>query len=219
MQFWLASSSPRRNQMLSWTGMNFKTIHADIDESLQTEESAEDYVIRLASGKAAAVIQQVPLQEIIIAADTTVVLHNEILGKPDTAGAAIQMLKDLRGRTHQVITAVCVLQNGIPEFQVERCISHVTMRLFSDEEIEEYVKSGDPLDKAGAYAIQHARFHPAVNFHGCYASVMGLPLCHLERTLRLIRGYQWRDMAQICQKNLVYTCPIHALIFAGEDIG
>ena len=219
IQFWLASSSPRRRQILSWTGIPFNTLSADIDETQLNDESAEEYVIRLASGKAAAVTPRVSPRDVIIAADTTVAQQESILGKPATAGEAVQMLKDLRGKTHQVITALCVSQNGTHEFKVERCISSVTMRQYSDEEIEEYVQTGDPLDKAGAYAIQHSGFNPTVNFRGCYASVMGMPLCHLERTLRCIKGYEGRDMAQICQNNLEYTCPIHTLVFSGEEVG
>jgi len=219
IHFWLASSSPRRREILSWTGLPFQSLSADIDEAQLTDEEAEEYVIRLASGKAAAVTNRVPPQDVIIAADTTVIWEGVILGKPATAEQAVEMLRDLRGKTHQVITALCVAKNDSHIFQVERCISSVNMRQYSDEEIDSYVNTGDPLDKAGAYAIQHSQFKPTIDFTGCYASVMGMPLCHLERTLRGLPGYACRDMAKICQNKLEYTCPIHTKILKGEDVG
>jgi septum formation protein len=93
------------------------------------------------------------------------------------------------------------------------------MRPYSDEEIDVYVASGDPLDKAGAYAIQHADFHPVENFSGCYASVMGLPLCHLVRTLCKMGIAPPADVPAACQAHLQYTCPISAAILRGETIG
>ena len=218
-QYWLASSSPRRQEILSWTGIQFNTLTADVDESTQENELGEKYVERLAAYKARTVVNKVTQNNIIIAADTAVVLADKILGKPADIQEAVSMLRALRDKRHQVITALCVIQPSTGFFVIDRCNSNVQMRKYSDEEINSYIRTGDPLDKAGAYAIQHFQFDPVVNFHGCYACVMGMPLCHLERTLRRLKGYPWRNMPEICQNNLDYTCPIHARVLNGEDIG
>ena len=93
------------------------------------------------------------------------------------------------------------------------------MRPYSDREIQEYVDTGDPLDKAGAYAIQNEKFNPVREFKGCYASVMGFPFCHIERNLQKIDGYNCVPMAPICQKKLYYSCTISARVLDGENIG
>jgi septum formation protein len=99
------------------------------------------------------------------------------------------------------------------------CITDVPMRSYTDEEIRAYVLSGDPLDKAGAYAIQHAGFQPVESISGCYASVMGLPLCHLQRALRKVDIVPATDLPAGCQATLQYECPIFSRVLAGEDIG
>ena len=129
------------------------------------------------------------------------------------------MLAALRAREHWVMTAVAVRQAGSEAAGLELCKSRVSMRAYTDEEIKRYVDSGDPLDKAGAYAIQDRAFHPAEDFRGCLASVMGMPLCHLERMLRRSRDYTWTDWPSICQKKLEYTCPITSRVMAGGDLG
>ncbi len=219
LRYWLASSSPRRREILSWTHLPFQVIAVDVDESLQENESVEKYVKRLAAEKARAASIRVNSKDIIIAADTTVVLDQKIIGKPANISEAFGMLRALRGKCHQVITAICVVQPSANFFVIDRCISTVHMRIYSDAEVAAYVNSGDPLDKAGAYAIQHPQFDPVINFNGCYACVMGMPLCHLERNLRPLKDYIWQDMSKICRKNLDYTCPIHSRVIVGEDIG
>ncbi len=99
------------------------------------------------------------------------------------------------------------------------CVTDVPMRNYSDEEIEAYVLSGDPLDKAGAYAIQHREFHPVENMKGCYASVMGLPLCHLIRVLQRMGVYPGADIPAACQSLLQYQCPVSPAILRGELVG
>jgi septum formation protein len=218
-KFWLASNSPRRHEMISWLGWSFKVAPANIDESIHAGEKPLAHVRRLALEKAQVAIEGTQPGDIIIAADTIVVLDEEILGKPADEQDAFAMLKSLRDRTHQVITSIAVRQvDGLAPLR-DTCISPVRMRAYSDEEIEAYVASGDPLDKAGSYAIQNAQFHPALDFAGCFASVMGMPLCHLERTMRKLDSYKAADLGGICQKNLVYACPITKQVMAGKDIG
>jgi predicted house-cleaning NTP pyrophosphatase (Maf/HAM1 superfamily) len=116
------------------------------------------------------------------------------------------MLHQLRGRIHQVYSGIAAVKEG--KLYTDRCCTDVPMRDFSDEEIEAYIQSGDPMDKAGAYAIQHAGFHPVDDLQGCFANVMGLPLCHLSRTLRRF-GYRLDvNVSEVCQNHIGYSCPV-----------
>jgi len=205
--------------MFTWLGRPFRTAPSNIDESIQPGEKPRDYVRRLASEKVMVEIQSAKAGDIIVAADTIVVRDEDILGKPVDARAAFEMLELLRNRTHQVITALSLRMLGSPDILQDVCASNVRMRPYARQEIEAYVSSGDPFDKAGGYAIQNSGFDPVVNFAGCFASVMGMPLCHLERTLRKLPGYESCDMAAVCQKNLKYQCPITNRVMSGEDIG
>ncbi|MDK2980674.1 MAG: nucleoside triphosphate pyrophosphatase [Chloroflexota bacterium] len=218
-KFWLASNSPRRREIISWLGWTFQSAPANIDESALPGEKPLAHVNRLALGKCCVEIAEAQPGEIVIAADTIVALDDDILGKPADEQDAIAMLKSLRNRSHQVITAIAVRRIGQPQVLQDTCISNVHMRAYSDAEIEAYVRSGDSMDKAGSYAIQNEDFHPALNFAGCFASVMGMPLCHLERTLRKLEGFPPENLAVICQGNLEYDCPITARVLAGENIG
>ena len=142
-----------------------------------------------------------------------------ILGKPKDMAGAVEMLKALRGRSHQVYTGIAVLRLTDGSLVTDLCITDVPMRDYRDDEIEAYVASGDPLDKAGAYAIQHAGFHPVESMRGCYASVMGLPLCHLSRSLQRLDIAPSSDIAAACQSALGYACPISAAVLRGELVG
>lgn len=173
----LASASPRRRDFVALLGIPFTACAADVDERNGQGERPADLVARLSREKAAVVRSQQP-GAIVIGADTVVALNGDILGKPRDADDAEEMLKRLRGRPHHVYSGVTVCSpHGAPLIAVSD--STVWMRSYSDAEIAAYVASGDPLDKAGAYGIQHAGFHPVARVRGCYASVMGLPLCHL----------------------------------------
>jgi septum formation protein len=121
----------------------------------------------------------------VIGADTTVILDNEILGKPRDAAHAYELLSRLRNRWHTVVTAVVVagMQDGKQQVVAENTTTPVLMRSYSDAEIEAYIATGDPMDKAGAYGIQHAQFQPTALIDGCYLNVVGLPLCALPRLL------------------------------------
>ncbi|MHB8112650.1 MAG: Maf family protein [Bellilinea sp.] len=217
--FLLASNSPRRQQMISWTGWTFAVQPADLDESRLPGEPPADYVLRLAIAKARAVAEQTESTQVILAADTIVADGDDLLGKPASPEEARQMLVRLRGRTHQVYTALALYDSVTQMLETDLCVSQVPMRAYTDEEIEVYVATGDPLDKAGAYAIQHAEFHPVEGFAGCYASVMGLPLCHLVRTARFFGVEPLSDVPAECQSNLNYDCPITTAVLRGEQAG
>lgn len=129
------------------------------------------------------------------------------------------MLRRLRGRTHRVFTGISALRARDGRLLDEVCVTDVPMRSYSDEEIEAYVASGDPLDKAGAYAIQHPHFNPVAAMSGCYASVMGLPLCHLTRMLRALDVPPADDVPVNCQSFLDYQCLVTRAILRGEPAG
>lgn len=169
----LASASPRRRQLLACLGLDFACERADIDETPWPQEAPVTHARRLALTKAGMVAARRP-QAIILAADTVVVHDGRILGKPADAAEARRMLRALRGGPHEVISAVAVAANGRAEGAEH--VSRVWMRAYSDAEIEAYIATGDPFDKAGAYAIQHPDFRPVACFEGCFASIMGLPL-------------------------------------------
>lgn len=217
--FLLASNSPRRRQMLQWMQLDFEAHPVGIDETPLTDELPVPYVMRLARSKALAAVHLNKNGKIILAADTIVADGTTLLGKPEDEDAAREMLRRLRGRTHTVCTALTVVSPQADQIVTDCCVSQVPMRSYTDEEIEAYISSGDPLDKAGAYAIQHPQFHPVENFEGCFASVMGLPLCHFIRTLRQIGVDLQFDMPQICRANLDYDCSISVNVLCGENIG
>jgi MAF protein len=217
-QIILASSSPRRKEMMVWMGIPFEIIPADIDERLHEDEEPITHVKRLALQKAKKIASAKKNDAVILAADTIVLHAGHILGKPQDKQHAREMLLALRGRVHQVATAICLITHEDEIFQ-DLCISSVHMRTYNDDEIQAYVDSGDPLDKAGGYAIQNKSFDPVTQFSGCFASVMGFPLCYIERNLRKIDGYNCLPVAEICQQNLHYACPIFSKVLQGEDIG
>lgn len=213
--FCLASSSPRRQEMITWLGISFHVQPASLDEAPRDGEPPDDYVWRLAGEKAFAIKKLNCPGELVLAADTTVVDDGNILGKPTSPANAVDMLRKLRGHIHQVYTAIAIFDKGREILEKDFCCTDVPMRNYSNLEIERYVDSGDPLDKAGAYAIQHPGFHPVENFTGCFASVMGLPLCHLKRTLRKMGYTVDHDTAEICLQNLGYKCPIFQKVLDG----
>jgi MAF protein len=213
----LASNSPRRKQLLALGNWNFNIVVSDVDESQLADETPKDYVLRLAQAKALAVVEKAHPENIIIGSDTAVVDGNEILGKPKDEMDAVRMLKQLRGHTHQVFTGVAVYRVDGESMLTELCVTDVPMRNYSDDEIQAYVKTGDPLDKAGAYAIQHPDFQPVESMSGCYASVMGLPMCHVLRTLKKLDVYAMADVPLGCQSLLNYQCPVSSAILSVES--
>lgn len=204
--FILASNSPRRKELLTLFGWPFEVIPADIDESRRAGEPPVDYVRRLACEKAQAIATA--HEGLILAADTIVVDGEELLGKPVDEADARRMLTRLRGRTHQVYTGIALIDTSSGESVDKVCRTDVPMRNYTDAEMAAYIQTGDPLDKAGAYAIQHSGFHPVENLQGCYASVMGLPLCHLLVSLRRFGWEAPEDLPARCQQTLHYQCPV-----------
>jgi MAF protein len=168
--------------LLPLLGLPFVIKTVAVDERQLDGEAPTELVLRIGRAKAVAV-NEVRADELVVAADTVVVLHGEVLGKPTGPEDAARMLRLLRGGPHIVYTGVCVWHAARRRMASELAESQVWMRDYTDAEIASYVESGDPLDKAGAYAIQHADFGPVAKVEGCYLTVVGLPLCHLQGAL------------------------------------
>ena len=185
----LASASPRRRELLGLSGLEFDVLPTSIPEVPLPAESAGDYVQRLSLEKAQAAAERAPAGAVVVGADTEVVLGNQIIGKPTDADHAYVLLQQLRGRTHLVLTGVTVLDTASGTRLTDLISARVPMRAYTDDEIEAYVATGNPLDKAGAYAIQFGPFQPVDldHFQDCFATVMGLPVCRLLRLLRRLR--------------------------------
>lgn len=169
----LASASPRRAELLRQMGVSFETRPADIDETPMPGELPGDYVLRLAREKALAVGQLAP-EAIVLGSDTSVVLDDRILGKPATEADAVETLEALSGRTHQVLTAVAVVVDGYPEARL--VTTDVRFRTLRPDEVSAYVRTGEPMDKAGSYGIQGLGGIFVESLQGSYSAVVGLPL-------------------------------------------
>ena len=214
LQLFLASNSPRRKELLALGGWEYEIVSVQVDETPLAGEEGMEYVRRLAKNKAVAAANQPNVDGVIIAADTSVINRQldgeyKILGKPIDRDEAVEMLQDLRGRIHQVHTAIAILSSREGTIRSDLCTTNVTMRNYSDEEIKNYVASGDPMDKAGAYAIQHGGFHPVELLDGCFANVMGLPLCHITRSASFFGVTPQVDIPKACQLALAYDCPVY----------
>jgi septum formation protein len=216
VRFILASQSPRRRDLFTLTGIPFEAISTDIDENRRPGEPPAEYVQRLSREKARAAARMLTGAARVLAADTIVVDGDDVLEKPADAAQATAMLRRLRGHTHHVLTAISLLDTPDGEMRTHTVTSPVRMRAYTDAEINAYVASDDPFDKAGAYSIQNSGFHPSVGFDHCFASVMGLPLCHLTRLLRALGDAPPADVPSACQEHLAYDCPVYAAILAGR---
>lgn len=181
----LASASPRRRELLARLGVTFRVMASDVNEDPLTNETPLQTQQRITRNKARVVQTQLlaadPIHQdtVVIAADTTVLLDGEMLNKPTDAAEAWSMLRKLRGRAHEVQTCLVICEGAREEMHIAAC--QVQMRNYSDDEIAAYITTGDPFDKAGAYAVQHAQFHPVDEIVGCPLNVIGLPLCQLRR--------------------------------------
>lgn len=171
----LASASPRRRELLSLLGVPFEVRPAEVAEEFGDGTRPEIVARRLAREKAEAG-RLADGTAPILAADTVVVLDGAMLGKPADGDEARRMLEALRGRTHEVITAVAVLPHGERGALIRHPVTSVTIRTYSDAELAASIARGDPFDKAGAYAIQDGIFRPVESYEGCYCNVVGLPL-------------------------------------------
>ena len=178
----LASRSPRRREILQNAGIPFVVRSIEVDETPLPGEEARDYVTRIARAKAYAV--SAAPGEIVLAADTTVAIHGEILAKPLDAADARGMLHKLSGRRHAVLTAICL--RSTDRVIEDRAETSVWFAPLTDEEIGDYAASGEPMDKAGAYAIQGLASKFIERIEGCYFNVMGLPVAMVYRHLRVL---------------------------------
>jgi septum formation protein len=171
--------------MLSHIGVPFDVIPSDVDESSVTSTNPRALAMKLALMKADDVSQRLPADHVILAADTVVALEGEVFGKPNDRADAERMLRALRGVTHSVITGVAVAVSG-GRCEVDAVETRVTMRDFDDEELNWYLDTGEPLDKAGAYAIQGHGSRLIDSYDGCHCNVVGLPLI---RSLRMLGDF------------------------------
>ena len=178
----LASQSPRRRELMALLRIPFSVRVADIDETMNPTASPYDEVARLSKEKALAVPRQA--DDIVIAADTIVVCDNRVLGKPHTRDEAISMLQQLSGNCHQVMTGLTVLHGQQQKTVTE--VTQVTFRPLTEEEITAYVRTGEPMDKAGAYGIQGGGAVFVEKLVGDYYNVVGLPVCKLWQLLQEI---------------------------------
>jgi len=216
----LASASPRRRELFGLLRLPFVVRSVDVDETPRSGESPQMLVARLSGTKAAVARSQLVQSDevpgsrgdsriaptVVVAADTVVVLGEEILGKPADAAHAAQMLQRLRGGSHQVYSAVAVVEAASGRATIRLSTTDVWMRDYSDAEMEAYINSGDPLDKAGAYAIQHSGFRPVDHIEGCFTGVVGLPLECLVKGLADFEVVPPVDVAAVCRKWTGHDC-------------
>lgn len=186
---YLASASPRRSQLLTFAGITFERLIVPIDEDALSEqysgplECLGEYLAREKALAALRALEKSGRRGRVLASDTTVLLDDCSLAKPRDLAEAEAMLKALRGREHVVATGVALADDDPASLVSATSATRVLMRDYSDTEIAEYVATGDPLDKAGAYSIQHPGFSPVARFSGCHLGVIGLPLCLVSALL------------------------------------
>lgn len=207
---YLASTSPRRSQLLTEAGVAFERFIAPVDEDLFTETYTGPLALLgeyLATCKAIAAFETFQPRDreaLVLASDTTVLLDGRSLAKPHDTAEAEAMLRELRGREHIVATGVALAGPESGDLIAGTSETRVLMRDYSDEEIAAYVATGDPLDKAGAYSIQHPDFHPVEAINGCRPGVMGLPVCLVSALI----GH-WPSLAAtvFSEETSLPTCP------------
>ena len=209
-RFILASQSPRRRELLQLLGYPFITMPADADEdSVDTADPALN-VQETAVLKANIITQKYQanpqVREVLIAADTTVAFNGQMLNKPKDEAEAAHMLTVMCNKKHEVYTGYIIrdLTSGQELIGVSTAV--VTMRPYSQQEIIAYIATGDPMDKAGAYAIQHPQFNPVAKLDGCFLNVMGLPVCDLVKALRLFNLHANYDDADLQVAHQNYAC-------------
>lgn len=188
MNYVLASGSERRQELLHRIVDEFNIIVSDFDEDkILFKGNVDEYVVDLAKGKALSVKESLKEEAIIIAGDTVVVLDDKILGKPNNEEDAYNMLKQLSGRTHRVYSGLVVINMYNNKIEQESLYTEVKFSNLTEEEIESYIKTGEPLDKAGAYGIQGYGGVFTEGINGCYYNVVGLPLNLLNKMLRKVK--------------------------------
>lgn len=205
-QLLLSSQSPRRREMLAWLGLPAGLTHADVDEAPHNGEQPSTTAVRLAIAKVHAA--ESPDNDVwILGADTVVDLDGVALGKPADPAEARAMLHQLRERSHAVHTGVALYQPRTRRLCARCVTSTVQMRAYTDAEIEAYVHTHDPMDKAGAYAIQNDAFHPVAHVDRCYANVVGFPLCAIAALLESWGLALTVNIPALCLAHFDYRCP------------
>jgi septum formation protein len=185
----LASQSPRRKWLLEQVGLEFDIIPSSFEENIEGEKFTPKLIESLAYNKALEVSERTEQEALIIGADTVVILNNQILGKPKDEKEAAQMLQKLSNNTHKVITAVAVIDKYEDKTIINHTISKVTFKKLSEREIQDYIKTGEPMDKAGAYGIQAYGSIFVTKVEGCYNNIVGLPLNLLSEMLKSVGVY------------------------------
>lgn len=180
----LASASPRRNQLLKSLNIEFEVIPSQVEENIDEEDFSFKLIEKLALEKAQDVAEKINYPAIVIGADTVVVIDNHILGKPTDKENAFQMLKLLSGRTHKVISAIALIDNSLNKSITDHVVSEVTFRNLTDSEIRSYIETGEPMDKAGAYAIQGLASKFISSISGCYNNIVGISTDKLTKMLK-----------------------------------
>jgi septum formation protein len=180
----LASSSPRRKELLAALGLVFDVIHPSSDETVSGNETPEDFVLRVSAEKASSVSRTLGDGVVVIGADTIVVVDGEILGKPGDRGEASSMLRKLSGKEHHVYTAFSIVRPKNEILHSEIVDTRVRVKPLAATEIEGYIKTGEPMDKAGAYGIQGIGAFMVGGFEGSYSNVVGLPVEELLAALK-----------------------------------
>jgi len=200
MMLVLASVSPRRRELLQQCGIDCAVMPVSAEELARAGETPEETAVRLACEKARLALKRLDGRAgLILAADTIVADGGRMLGKPRDKDQAEEFLQRLRGREHRVITGVCLLRAPDGGEKTDLAVTAVRMREYSPAELAEYLASGDALDKAGAYAIQHPSFHPVESIAGCYTNVVGLPLCRVYALLESAGETPDRPLPEGCR--------------------
>lgn len=204
---------------MSLTGWESVVQPVELDENPLSGETGAAMSRRLARAKARAVIAQQAADGLVLAADTVVVDGARMLGKPADETEARAMLLGLRGRPHRVITSLALVDPASGRERIEICETEVPMRTYDAAEMEAYLASGSPLDKAGAYGIQDGGFNPVAleRMTGCFANVMGLPLCHLVRAMSAFGERPPSDVPATCREHTGYPCRVYPEILEGAQ--
>jgi len=180
----LASASPRRKELLKSMGLEFEVIPSEVEENIENKSFSLELIENLAAEKAADIANKIKFLSIIIGSDTVVVINNKILGKPKDKKDAFHMLKMLSGNTHQVISAIAVIDTETAITLKDSVVSDVTFKQLSDEEINAYIETIEPMDKAGAYAIQGLAGMFVKSINGCYSNIVGISVFKLAEMLK-----------------------------------
>ncbi len=197
--------------MLNWVTHNFIAIAAAINETPRSDETPTAYCKRVSLEKSLQIARHAESEGAwILSGDTIVFLDGQIIGKPENSAHATQLLQLLSGKEHRVATAITLCRRLNSKYQIWQAVAEtrVLMNKLSERMIQEYVKSGDAMGKAGAYAIQNSEFNLAASIDGCYACVMGMPLCHCGLLFEHAGSPFLEDPAYACRAHISYNCTI-----------